>query len=109
YAVADVAFVGGSLVPLGGHNPLEPAAAGAAVLIGPHHESQRPAMELLSAAGAVVGTRGEALAGTLRAGVEDAAERRRLAQAGLRGAASARGAAQRTVARLMEWGAWSAA
>lgn len=36
YGVADVAFVGGSLVPHGGHNPLEPALWGMPVLVGPH-------------------------------------------------------------------------
>jgi len=36
YAAADVAFVGGSLVPTGGHNILEPAALGIPVLVGPH-------------------------------------------------------------------------
>jgi 3-deoxy-D-manno-octulosonic-acid transferase len=36
YAGADVAFVGGSLVPVGGHNLLEPAALGLPVLAGPH-------------------------------------------------------------------------
>jgi len=36
YAASDVAFVGGSLVPHGGHNLLEPAALGRAVLTGPH-------------------------------------------------------------------------
>ena len=36
YAAADVAFVGGSLVPIGGHNVLEPAALGIPVLVGPH-------------------------------------------------------------------------
>jgi len=35
YAAADVAFVGGSLVPVGGHNLLEPAAIGTPILIGP--------------------------------------------------------------------------
>ena len=35
YAVANIAFVGGSLVPFGGHNPLEPAAFGKPVLLGP--------------------------------------------------------------------------
>ncbi|SEP14648.1 lipid IV(A) 3-deoxy-D-manno-octulosonic acid transferase [Aquisalimonas asiatica] len=36
YAAADVAFVGGSLVPLGGQNVLEPAALGLPVIVGPH-------------------------------------------------------------------------
>lgn len=37
YASSDIAFVGGSLVPRGGHNLLEPAALGRAVLVGPHY------------------------------------------------------------------------
>lgn len=36
FAAADVAFVGGSLVPIGGHNVLEPAALSTPVLVGPH-------------------------------------------------------------------------
>ncbi|MFP3983945.1 MAG: 3-deoxy-D-manno-octulosonic acid transferase [Desulfurivibrionaceae bacterium] len=38
YGLADLAFVGGSLVPEGGHNPLEPAALGKSVLFGPYME-----------------------------------------------------------------------
>jgi 3-deoxy-D-manno-octulosonic-acid transferase len=36
YALADIAFVGGSLVPTGGHNILEPAQYGTAIVVGPH-------------------------------------------------------------------------
>ncbi len=36
YAASDVAFVGGSLVPIGGHNLLEPAALGLPIITGPH-------------------------------------------------------------------------
>lgn len=38
YQFADIAFVGGSLLPFGGHNPLEPVAFGTPVLFGPHME-----------------------------------------------------------------------
>jgi len=38
YPMAEVVFIGGSLVPLGGHNPIEPAAAEIPVLFGPHME-----------------------------------------------------------------------
>lgn len=38
YAMADLVFIGGSLAPFGGHNPLEPAAAGVPVSFGPHME-----------------------------------------------------------------------
>ncbi len=39
YAAADVAFVGGSLVPVGGHNLLEPAALGVPILTGPDNSN----------------------------------------------------------------------
>lgn len=51
YAAADVAFVGGSLVPTGGHNPLEPAALGLPVLMGPHTFNFAEITRLLSEAG----------------------------------------------------------
>ncbi|MBD0865122.1 MAG: 3-deoxy-D-manno-octulosonic acid transferase [Rhodobacteraceae bacterium] len=38
YALAPIVFLGGSLKPIGGHNPFEPAGAGAVVLTGPHVE-----------------------------------------------------------------------
>jgi 3-deoxy-D-manno-octulosonic-acid transferase len=49
---ATVAFVGGSLVPRGGHNLLEPASAGRLVLFGPHTENAKNAADLLLACGA---------------------------------------------------------
>jgi 3-deoxy-D-manno-octulosonic-acid transferase len=52
YGLADVAFCGGSLVPLGGHNPLEAAAWGTPVLYGPYMETKLDAREMLEAAGA---------------------------------------------------------
>jgi 3-deoxy-D-manno-octulosonic-acid transferase len=36
YSLAEVAFVGGSLIPAGGHNPLEPAQFGVPIVMGPH-------------------------------------------------------------------------
>jgi 3-deoxy-D-manno-octulosonic-acid transferase len=41
YSLAAVAFVGGSLVPAGGHNPLEPAQFGIPIVIGPHYANFR--------------------------------------------------------------------
>lgn len=51
YAAADIAFVGGSLVPVGGHNVLEPAALGLPVLFGPHVQNFREICAALKAAG----------------------------------------------------------
>ena len=45
YGEADIAFLGGSLVPTGGHNPIEAWAQGVAVLVGPHTENFREIME----------------------------------------------------------------
>ena len=53
YAAADVAFVGGSLVPVGGHNLLEPAALGLPILTGPNNSNSEDAARLLIAGGAV--------------------------------------------------------
>ncbi len=52
YAAADVAFVGGSLVPVGGHNLLEPAALGVPVLTGPNTFNGADIARLLVARGA---------------------------------------------------------
>jgi 3-deoxy-D-manno-octulosonic-acid transferase len=52
FAAADVAFVGGSLVPVGGHNILEPAALGVPVLHGPHMFNFVEAADRLGEAGA---------------------------------------------------------
>lgn len=51
YAAANVAFVGGSLVPAGGHNLLEPALLGKPVLAGMHHEGAPDIAAVLAAAG----------------------------------------------------------
>ena len=52
YAAADVAFVGGSLVPIGGHNLLEPAALGVPILTGPNNFNSEEIARLLIARGA---------------------------------------------------------
>ena len=71
YGVADVAFVGGSLVKSGGHNPLEPARFGVPVVMGASYENFREIVERMRAAEGIrlVGDAdglGEALVGLLR-------------------------------------------
>ncbi len=51
YRLAPLAFMGGSLVPHGGQNPIEPVRLGAAVLHGPHVDNFREVYEMLDAAG----------------------------------------------------------
>lgn len=54
YALATVAFVGGTLVPIGGHNLLEPARAGTAIVVGPHTAGVADVLDRLLAQDAAV-------------------------------------------------------
>lgn len=110
YRLADVAFVGGSLANYGGHNPMEPAACGAAVVMGPHYASQRPGVEALRAGdGMIVAPGGPALAAAFARLLGDPAARRAAVEAALRVATARRGAASRTVKALVERRLWPAA
>ena len=53
YSLASVAFVGGSLIPAGGHNPLEPAQFGVPIVMGPHYANFRAITDDLRAHEAV--------------------------------------------------------
>jgi 3-deoxy-D-manno-octulosonic-acid transferase len=57
YAAADVAFVGGSLVPVGGHNLLEPAALAKPILTGPYNANSQDIAQLFFTAGAALEAR----------------------------------------------------
>ena len=101
YAAADVAFVGGSLVPAGGHNILEPAAHGVPVLFGPHMENfaeiRRVVLE--RGGGAQVRDR-EDLARRLEGLLDRPDRRRAMGEAGMALIRENRGALRRTVELL---------
>ncbi len=72
YAAADAAFVGGSLVPVGGHNLLEPAVLGVPVITGPHTASAKDIARLLiEQGGAVQVADSQALADAVRRLLQD--------------------------------------
>jgi len=103
YSAADVAFVGGSLLDYGGHNPLEPASYGIPVLFGPHMEHCRHSAQLLLQAGGGLEVSdgpqlGEAVSRLLRSG----AERGLRGQAALEVVIGDRGNAERTAEALKE-------
>ena len=78
YAAADVAFVGGSLVPIGGHNLLEPAALGLPVIAGPEQFNSPDIARALSQQGALITVRDAAgLAEALASLLGDADRRAR--------------------------------
>ena len=54
FTIADIAFIGGSLVPTGGHNPLEAAICGRGVVTGPHVQNFREIMNEMQAAHAAI-------------------------------------------------------
>jgi 3-deoxy-D-manno-octulosonic-acid transferase len=96
YASVDVAFVGGSLVPVGGHNLLEPAALGVAVITGPSHGNAREVATLLLREGAALQVSGAAELGrVVQELLTDTDRRRRVGAGGLHVVAMNRGSLQR--------------
>jgi 3-deoxy-D-manno-octulosonic-acid transferase len=98
YSVADVVFVGGSLVPAGGHNMLEAALRRKPVLFGPHATNFREAATLLETVGAALVVRdGDELGRELARLLADADLRQKLGEAGYEAVASRHGAVQETL------------
>jgi 3-deoxy-D-manno-octulosonic-acid transferase len=102
YSIADVAFVGGTLAPYGGHNPLEPAAQGVPIVFGPHTESCDDAARLLVSTGAAaVVEDGPGLRDVVIALLADEVRRANMGRSALEAVASRRGAVGNTM-RLLE-------
>jgi len=101
YAACDVAFVGGSLAPLGGQNLIEAASVGRPVLVGPHTFNFEEATRLAIEAGAAVRVNDAAalLENALQL-LNDTPMRARMGEAGLAFAARHRGAAARVAALI---------
>lgn len=102
YAAADVAFVGGSLVPRGGHNVLEPILAGTPVVHGPYTANFREIIDLLTAGRAVRRVEdGADLRACVRDWLKDSEARSAMVQRGAEVLAAHRGVSQRTVAEIL--------
>jgi 3-deoxy-D-manno-octulosonic-acid transferase len=103
YAAADVVFVGGSLIPHGGQNILEPAALGKATVFGPSYDNfKEPVERLLAADGArMVSGEGE-LEPALRKLLDAPQEARAMGERGRQAILAARGATARTVAVIRD-------
>jgi len=104
YELAEVAFVGGSLVPRGGQNVLEPAALGRPTLFGPGTENfSREVARLKERAAAVEVADGAALGRELARLLGDPAARRDLGGRAQEAAAGLQGATGRTLEALAAW------
>src|SRR5437867_1405179 len=98
YAVAEVVFVGGSLVPRGGHNVLEAALRRKPVLMGPHTDNFRDAAGMLTASGGAVVVRDAAsLSAELRRLLADPALAARRGEACFEALAGHHGAVRQTL------------
>ena len=101
YAAADVAFVGGSLQPVGGHNLLEPAAAGTAIVTGPHlHNFSEISRRMLEHGALRIGADQDAVQAALAALLDDAEARNGMVDAGRELVESGRGALAQTLVLL---------
>ena len=105
YAASDLVFVGGSLVPVGGHNLLEPASLGVPVVFGPHMTNFREISSLIldNGAGGQIADE-SALGGTMLELLRDADRRLAMGERGRRVVAGNAGATERhmeIMARLL--------
>jgi len=100
YALADVAFVGGSLVPRGGHNIIEPARHGVAIMVGNYTENFRDVVRLFQNRDAVRVVTLAELPLTLMQLLANESERRILGQHALETMRSQTGATRRTLEAL---------
>lgn len=98
YRLAPLVFVGGSLIPRGGQNPIEPAKLGAAILHGPHvHNFTEVYAALDRAGGALQVADAKAMAAALDDLIADTALTREMARAGLEAVNELGGALDRTL------------
>src|ERR1700687_4370791 len=102
YSLATVAFVGGSLVPRGGHNILEPALYGVPIVTGNHYENFRDIVNIFVSRNAVRIVGLAELPLVLIELIENQTERTALGRNALAALESQRGATERTVSALLQ-------
>ncbi|MCP3953835.1 MAG: 3-deoxy-D-manno-octulosonic acid transferase, partial [Desulfobacterales bacterium] len=108
YAIGDLAFVGGSLVNAGGHNPLEPAAFGKPVLFGPDMSDFRQvARWLVAGGGAVTVTDADSFTGQAQRLLTNPELARSVGNNAHRILAAHSGAVQRTIKQVCSITGWT--
>jgi 3-deoxy-D-manno-octulosonic-acid transferase len=101
YGCAQVAFVGGSLQAIGGHNLLEPAAMGTASVTGPHlHNFAEISRRMREAGAVVIADDAQGVGDALLTLLRDPQAREDMARAGCMLVSNGRGALDRTVALI---------
>ena len=102
YGVAQVAFLGGSLVPVGGHNPIEAAVHGTPMLMARHRFNFAEITEQFAQAGCLGFVDADSLTGAVANLLGDPERRRTLGQAARRVIDANRGSSEKLLARLEE-------
>jgi 3-deoxy-D-manno-octulosonic-acid transferase len=102
YSLSSIAFVGGSLIPAGGHNPLEPAQFGVPIVMGSNYANFRAIVEDLRAHDGIRITAKEDLAGTLIGLIQDGATAGAMGLRARQVFDQQAGATERTVRALQE-------
>lgn len=102
YALADVVIVGRTLLDFGGSDMMEPIGLGKATIIGPFVRNFQDTADILREGGGLVQCQVSDLAETIRALLNDSAQRARLAERGREIIASHQGASHRHLAMILE-------
>lgn len=106
YAAGDIAFVGGSLVPVGGHNLLEPAALAQPIIVGPHNFNAPDVADMMLDAGAALQVAdAPSLAAAILELIADPGRRDEMGRRGAQAAAANRGALERLMTLIESLGA----
>jgi len=101
YAASDIAFVGGSLIPIGGHNLLEPAAQGVPIITGPHiFNAQEIAEDFIDIEACKVVADSDELAASVTQLIENPAEAEMMGRKGLMVLEQNRGSLKRLLVLL---------
>jgi 3-deoxy-D-manno-octulosonic-acid transferase len=102
YGISDVAVVGGTFKPFGGHNPLEPASQGCVTLVGPHIENIRDDIEYLAGRSCAFVVDEAGLGGRLAELLAGDGDRKRMGEAAIRAVADKKGIAAGCVRIMLE-------
>jgi 3-deoxy-D-manno-octulosonic-acid transferase len=102
YGVSDVAVVGGTFKPFGGHNPLEPASQGCVTLVGPHIQNIRDDIEYLTQRRCAYAVDEVSLGNTLADLLAGEDTRKQMGEAAVRAVADKKGIAAGCVRIMLE-------
>ena len=103
YSICDLALVGGSFYDFGGHNPMEPAYYGKAIIMGPHHSSCAESVEQLQMADAIQIAESNKVIDTIKPLLESDGKRLEMGQNAMELLVSLRGSLDNHLKGVLKW------